>query len=772
MKKIFQKSLTLFICVSLVFTLQARSVHATGLPVIDFSNLPQSIMQVLFGSSSSASAAKTLAGTLVQKSLKKISSQVTLNMTQQVINWGSTGFKGNPFFVRDQEGFFKSIADEQVEIFINEITANEADFPYARDIAKNLAISQVTKNAKSFSEKSNFNLDEVIGPNWKQFDSDFSVGGWDGWLTYVQNDANNPVGSYFQSADELQRRIATIQGSTATELDQSGGFLSAKKCVEYKDGSQGNVGGVDFDAEWFYGAVNANLQTYDVGPFATQSECKADFDTTQNTTEECHSVGGNSTSEYLNDLSIQLGDEIQFDASDDCARYETITPGKLVADQLELAVNTPKLKAIADASTGSPLVDGISNLAAGLITKGFTQLIGNISSGSEDAIEGPGDNSTFVSSSDTFTWNTADEIPLEGTEPGSPSVELTEAIDTTEAELNILTASRDLLRTFPLRTQILDQCLPGPDYKYATRMQAEFQLEAKKLESKSDNSSNNGEEAQDQLKYLNNVMSYLLTNAKTFVLIDSIPSAALITDQVKKIEEYNQDIGNLEMKVSDKLRTLALLRSIEAGIATHPKQSDGSDPENIAQYKNQLAGQYVALKEKVSREDTINESQNDCRGYVDDLRYAFKTTEAIGNVGADNLNTLYQKCSFVYDYDQFGNKKIAWAPDSLSNYTPVVTLINEQSLYETCVSEKKATDAKTKEIVGKDKAQLLFCGIDEGTNPDPLETPGWQWIKEVGSYAYKADGYVYTKGYNNESFKLDCDKIYKSNIGDYLPPNI
>jgi hypothetical protein len=749
MKKRYQYSIISFLSLFLLLTVQINQAHA-GLPVVDLPNLPQQIIQTIFGSQSAASAGKTLAGTLLQKSLKRISSQVALNMTQQIINWGSTGFNGNPFFVRDQSSFFKSIADQKVESFVNEITGDITKFPYSQGVAKNLITSYLATNSSVFADKSKFTLDKVIGPNWQDFtDGDFAVGGWDGWMAFTQNDANNPVGSYLRTAEELENRAKEAQGTIQNELNQSGGFLSAKKCVEYKNGSSGQSAITATD--WTYTAVNDNLQPYTVGPFTTKTECQSDSTSNPNATSECVSSGTNAN-DYLNSLSLSLGSSIQFDASDDCSRYETVTPGKLVADQLNQSVTAPLEKALLDSASGSPVVDAVSNLAAGLISKGLSQLIGSIATGSGDeTVEGPGDNSAFVSdTSGTFSWNVADAVPLEGTAPGTPSSELLDAINKTQTELTILTASRDLLKTFPIRTMQLDQCLPGPDYKYASRMQSEFTTESRKLESKSDNNTNNGEQAQDQLKYLNNAMSYILANFQTNILIKNITSAAAIVDQVKKVEEYNQDQSNLQNKISDKVRSLALLKSIVAGIAAHPKPSDGSpDSASVAQYKNQLAGQYVVLKDKISRSDTISDAQNECNGYVADLAYAFK-------VNGEDVNALYKKCS-----------------SDPAHYTPGTT-ISEPSLQQACMVEKNSTNPIVKEAVGKDAAQLLFCGTDANHDADPLAEPGWQWIFSEIPFVYHAGeggGYTYTKGYNNEPFKMECNKFYHSSISDYLPQN-
>ena len=77
-----------------------------------------------------------------------------------------------------------------------------------------------------------FNLDRALGDNWQGFDNDFSVGGWNGWLTMTQSPANNGIGASLAANQELGKRIGQKQQAVKEELQQSGGFLSAKKCVD------------------------------------------------------------------------------------------------------------------------------------------------------------------------------------------------------------------------------------------------------------------------------------------------------------------------------------------------------------------------------------------------------------------------------------------------------------------------------------------------------------------------------------------------------------
>ena len=698
LSKMFYKILLLLAFVFL-FTKDAKAL----IPTTDIPNTGVSTVNSISNGTSASLEGKKFFDTILGTMLKRIGTQVALNMTQQVINWGSTGFKGNPFFVRDQESFFTSVADEQVEAFVNEISADETAFPYSRNISMDLITDQVLGNSDDFKSKLNFSLDETIGPNWQDFtEDDFSVGGWDGWMAYTQNDANNPVGAYLRSAEELENRVDTVKNTNQTELDQSGGFLSMKKCVQYKDG------------------VDAS----GLAPLGEDME------------------------EYLSSLSLSLGSDIEFNASDDCARYETVTPGTLIAAQLKQSVEAPLHRAFGSADTGNELLNSVSDLAAGLISSGITQLIGNITTTdpADTSAGGPGDNSAFQSTSDTFIWNTSETVDLEATPIyvggvliGVPSELLQTSIDDTQAELDTLMNSKTLLRSFPKETMELNQCLPGPDYKFAARMRDQYLLESKKIQNKSDNDTENGDEAQDQLVCFDGFMSQLMNDIKTALISGSDPaippvaysetisckngdpmsfpfknitSAPLIYDQVNRIDSINQDAASLDRKISSKIRTLALLQSIKSNIVAHPRPIDLStedSPENI-ELKNKLASQYVSIKSQIGRPDTIADAQSEHEGYLSDFTENFDNT---------NPASLISKC-----YDE--RYSYATYTGDFNTNTPVF-----ENSYEM--------------LIQKDNNQKLFCS--------------WQY----GNGAFSQ-----TRGYNDDDFEFECSTWYRSSIADYL----
>ncbi|MBP6858184.1 MAG: hypothetical protein KBC11_03305 [Candidatus Pacebacteria bacterium] len=64
------------------------------------------------------------------------------------------------------------------------------------------------------------------------FTKDFSSGGWDSWYRMTQL-GENPIAGILSTSQQLGKNIAEQQQKTTQELSQGNGFLSQKKCVEY-----------------------------------------------------------------------------------------------------------------------------------------------------------------------------------------------------------------------------------------------------------------------------------------------------------------------------------------------------------------------------------------------------------------------------------------------------------------------------------------------------------------------------------------------------------
>src|SRR3989344_5392065 len=153
-----------------------------------------------------------------------IAQQMVNSMVQSTVKWAQTGFEGNPAYATNPKQYFTDIADNVAGKFIGGTDLGFLCSPFQAKIRLTLQ--------KQYTQPSQFQctLTGVVG-NINAFYSDFSQGGWDGWYSMTQNNANNPYGAFIDAQVELDRRIADAVGLENKKLDWSQGFLSWSDCL-------------------------------------------------------------------------------------------------------------------------------------------------------------------------------------------------------------------------------------------------------------------------------------------------------------------------------------------------------------------------------------------------------------------------------------------------------------------------------------------------------------------------------------------------------------
>ncbi len=642
----------------------------------DGANFAQNTTSAGANASTAANTVKTVVKASFQKILAQLAARVALNMSQQIINWGATGFKGDPFYVRDMGSFMKSIADEQVTSFVTSVAGSS---PFGQQLSQSLIQSYTTGSAPQF------NLDQYVDDPTK-FADDFTAGGWRGWLAINANPGNNPYGYTLESSRYLSNQINNAVQNQKTELGLNKGFLSMKKCVEY-------------------GTATTQDQTSD---------------------EDGTSVGDSADSSGLNSNEPS------------CLRYETTTPGSLIQEQLNKSLLAPLETAIQKNTQGG-IGDALISLAAGVISQGINNLVGNAVSGGEDD-GGPGSNNPFDTTTigGTSNWNTGTgtvAVLEDASNPGHVSTEFQQSIDYTNAELDYLEQSEELLSTYPLKEQTLDICLPGPDYKYSTRLNETFQVVTRKLNTKADKDTNSGDDASDAIRRLTSDLDNELTYIKQALIADNIPSAPLILDRVNASKNQYQIYTQLQDKISSKIRVLAILNDIKFTVEEHPSTlvdgiltpPEGQDFENL-----QIL--YSSIEDQIGTTDSRNEAQGDYELYKKDDYRAFDLT---------NTDSLQSKCL----HERSDHPEI----DKLDS-------IAGQNMMLFCRFQNPVTVPAGTEIT-VDASNSGFLGLDDNSfkvfNPtnEPLSYPGdWTWDQEP---------------FKNDKVDINCSDFYRSYLGDY-----
>jgi len=177
--------------------------------------------------------------------------QVLHQMTVSVVNWINSGFKGQPSFLTNPEGFFLDAADQVTGAFIaaNGPLKNLCS-PWSVDIRLNLAIDQL--NSGISSARYTCTLDTLIknakyagvtgGVSINGFlKGDFRQGGWPAFISLTTEDQNNPNGSYLRAYSDNLYAIGQRKASISADLQLGNGFLSWEDCTDLPDDAY-NVG--------------------------------------------------------------------------------------------------------------------------------------------------------------------------------------------------------------------------------------------------------------------------------------------------------------------------------------------------------------------------------------------------------------------------------------------------------------------------------------------------------------------------------------------------
>lgn len=733
--------------------------------------------------------------------VRKLADKVILNSTQKIVNWGLTGFQGDPFYVRNQASLLENIDDQQLLQTVNAITQTNTVNPYdtykypssatgvsyfcktqpptstdasflssncktrsdidieikrnqnnntGKLVAQSLVNTYVS-GKESIEQKQKFNLDKVVGASWQDFaNGDFSKGGWDAWDSYTQNSYNNPFGNLIQNSIDLQEMQTEKKELQKQELIQNNGFLSLKKCVEYKTSNiqnaglnTGTSGEKKSDYKYKFELISGSLTVYCkiIPPPEEEFEnqCRNSNSSLQST---CVATNRNTWSnkncktqqglDAMND-GINTGIEGYTLASgeiDNCARYETTTPGNIINQQLTKALNAPLDKALGSAQSGSPIIDSLTNLASDLIFNGLNNLVSNIgNTSSSTSINSGGTIITSQPSQGGWYQPNGPIVILEDTtKPGTASKELLDTIQKTETEISLLSSTRELLQTFPVKTQLLDQCLPGPDFGWKNRLDDEFRKSTLHLDKKANKDNDKGDDAVEALNRLESYKEDDANNVKLSLLGfngQNIASATLISDRINQVT----NIGTQTQEVVDMLvkRTsaLAILQDIKNKIAQNPsKIVSGIFIQNENQNNEELQKSYSQISGSVTNEVTLDDSQ---------ARYDL--------LKKDDSNSFSRS--------------------------------NPDSLLSRCINERKVRP----DLVGKDQGQTLFCSwqtsVPSGTTIPWLFTDPTTTLYVPGAYTqdehpYTSVGFIGIGAGNTGAFELDCTNFYKASQGDYL----
>ncbi len=163
----------------------------------------------------------------IARTVAKIALQ---QITNSVVNWINSGFKGSPSFVQNSQQFFTNVADQAAGSFIKGSALSFLCSPFKLQIKIAIANSYANRNAMSCS------LTGIIKNITNFMNGDFSQGGWAGLLSFTTMPTNNPYGAFMYANVGLTYYVQTSQGMQQRQLSLANGFLDLKKetnCAPY-----------------------------------------------------------------------------------------------------------------------------------------------------------------------------------------------------------------------------------------------------------------------------------------------------------------------------------------------------------------------------------------------------------------------------------------------------------------------------------------------------------------------------------------------------------
>lgn len=431
LKKIGAGIITSLVIFSLVVApaAPAFALWGEGDETQDPAHLGVTSTNTAFQGTNTATTIKDLAISLGKAVLMGIASALLNKLTEATVNWINGGFQGSPQFVEHPKAFFKDVGDVGVKTLVDTIGYDDGKYPYGRAVAKSLVHNYLYEEG-NFQDKFQFTLDKVVGNDWKNFQTDFKVGGWSGYDAYVGNPANNSFSFAFAGIEEIHKKNLAAKEDLKTELDRGQGFMNQKICTEKRSGPQ-----MRQTSEQASDAVGEDIEnSYGQGSSGYNSNNSPDLPgydpdaptITEDTAPQGGSTGGGSGStsgggtsgannngagagtygaNYPGGSGTGGGDtpgSADHEASDghyynqntnseyitgiddqDCTKYETISPGSIVKSQISRALEGTFAKGELAGALGNSISAILNALFSSLINKGLSAL--------STAISGDGD---------------------------------------------------------------------------------------------------------------------------------------------------------------------------------------------------------------------------------------------------------------------------------------------------------------------------------------------------------------------------------------------
>lgn len=434
-----------------------------------------------------ANTTKELLIKALQDVLRLAARRLLAQMTQSTVNWINTGFHGAPLFLENPGSFFKDIGKSEIKDLVGIIGYNSSSYPFG----KSTAINTIDSYKQTFASNAQYSLSKVINDPalLNNYRTNFSTGGWDGFLLNTQYPQNNYIGFQLMYADELARRLQGTDTNQAdiikTTLAQGQGFLSPQTCQTNPNYNNLNN---QFNKPTFKCSLphpeDCSLYTAESGMFETvqYNDCAARQKT------------------YDRQCAIE---KAAWNITNDCTKPDgssgliNTTPGSVVAGQI--------IKAIGASTFDSTVLAGAMGNSLSAI---FDALLNKLMSSGLNAISSKISGTGNTSNNDNFSYDghtlgspsVTNTGSGNGFDFGGPDQEVVLGTFKSDVQNSIENANREMLlidntdpnnpgvlqvfaKIWP-KAEELDTCLPGPDFGWEDRLGTETQKADQVLQGK------------------------------------------------------------------------------------------------------------------------------------------------------------------------------------------------------------------------------------------------------------------------------------------------
>ncbi len=400
-----------------------------------------------------------------------LAQQAMAQVTQKTLNWVNSGFGGNATYVRDIGSYMQSLQKDEISGFLGNVQNTN---PIFGTLLRSVVTEQVTGKADGFLNKISGKASYPFEYKGKYCADDYArlaqveyeaciksggqantsiiqeacrsriIGKYDALSTqncvnedgkkyneFMKNFATggwntfldsryNPVSAIFNATDQLGSSIATTQQNQKNELARNSGFLDLKRCLEYEN--EGRTG------------TGANGQGLSQEP--------------------------------------------------KCLRYETTTPGSIIASQVSNITSSPVRQIELVDELNEALGKLLDSMLNSLFSKGLSSLQGGLGAGEFTGGTGPGDNVVFGTDGEILKSGDEKFFDYQSTNNGiggllngfdiSRPQNLRAVIKVQKDYINYSTDAVIALNRIVPTTGKLDYCLPGPNPTWEEELTTNF----------------------------------------------------------------------------------------------------------------------------------------------------------------------------------------------------------------------------------------------------------------------------------------------------------